>query len=169
MIYARWRWSLTSPYVVFDGDVLFVSILFTFCQTWSYKWNKKNLLINKIFHSLAFLVNIFCIKQLERRTQCLCQIYKSKQNKELSSTLFHKKSWSSVNFWNCYLLFNYKMSSIRSMSRLCLIGLRSSPKLTSSVSAPLASRTMPMMQNILPVRTLASRGTHVDLNLLIVA
>jgi len=50
------------------------------------------------------------------------------------------------------------MSSIRSMSRLCLIGLRSSPKLTSSVSAPLASRTMPMMQNILPVRTLASRA-----------
>ena len=37
---------------------------------------QKNLLINKIFHSLAFLVNIFCIKQLERRTQCLCQIYK---------------------------------------------------------------------------------------------
>ena len=152
-----WRWRFIYEYLIYILSDLKLQM------------KQKNLLINKIFHSLAFLVNIFCIKQLERRTQCLCQIYKSKQNKELSSTLFHKKSWSSVNFWNCYLLFNYKMSSIRSMSRLCLIGLRSSPKLTSSVSAPLASRTMPMMQNILPVRTLASRGTHVDLNILIVA
>ena len=152
-----WRWRFIYEYLIYILSDLKLQM------------KQKNLLINKIFHSLAFLVNIFCIKQLERRTQCLCQIYKSKQNKELSSTLFHKKSWSSVNFWNCYLLFSYKMSSIRSMSRLCLIGLRSSPKLTSSVSAPLASRTMPMMQNILPVRALASRGTHVALNLIIVA
>jgi len=47
------------------------------------------------------------------------------------------------------------MSSIRSMSRLCLMGMRSTPKLTSSSTVQL-SRAMPMVHNKISIRTMAT-------------